>query len=121
MKMSRQCFVAFICVLGLSYGLRAQQPRPPAVPLITNEPSFSVWSMSDHLTDGPTKHWSEALQPMTGLARIDGQTSRWRGGAARGFRLPATQAMQHEAVELTPLHTRYRFTAAGIELRVTFF
>ena len=77
--------------------------------------------MSDHLTDGPTKHWSEAIQPFTGLARIDGQSFRWMGGSARGFRVPETTAMQQTSVELTPLHTRYRFTAAGIELRVTFF
>jgi hypothetical protein len=29
--------------------------------------------------------------------------------------------MQQESVEITPLHSRYRFTAAGVELHVTFF
>jgi hypothetical protein len=29
--------------------------------------------------------------------------------------------MEQTRLEITPLHTRYRFTAAGIELRVTFF
>ena len=99
----------------------AQQHRPPAVPLVTNDPYFSIWSMGDKLTDGPTKHWSDAPQPMTGLARIDGQTFRWMGGPARGFHMPETSAMQQTSVEVTPLHSRYRFAAAGIELRVTFF
>jgi hypothetical protein len=34
--------------------------RPPAVPLVTNDPFFSIWSMGDPLTDVNTKHWSEA-------------------------------------------------------------
>jgi len=115
-----------LIVCALLFALSAnsyeqQQHRPPAVPLIANDPSFSVWSMYDHLTDGPTKHWSEAAQPLTGLIRIDGKPFRWMGGPARGFRLPESQAMQQESVEITPLHSRYRFTAAGVELHVTFF
>ena len=98
-----------------------QEHRAPAVPLIANDPSFSVWSMADKLTDGPTKHWSEAVQPFTGLARIDGQTFRWMGGAVRGFHLPESTPMQQTSVEVTPLHSRYKFAAAGVELRVTFF
>jgi hypothetical protein len=99
----------------------AQQHRPPAVPLIANDPSFSVWSMYNHLTDGPTKHWSEADQPFTGLARIDGTAYQWMGAPTRGNQPTDTPVMQQASLELTPLHTRYRFTAAGIELRVTFF
>jgi hypothetical protein len=122
MKTLRRPIVIIAASIFISiYAEAQQQMRPPAVPLIANDPSFSVWSMSDHLTDGPTKHWSEALQPLTGLARIDGQPYRWMGGAARGFRLPAAEPMQQTSVELTPLHTRYRFTAGGVELRVTFF
>jgi hypothetical protein len=77
--------------------------------------------MSDNLTDSPTKHWSEAAQPITGLVRIDGQTFRWMGAGVRGFRLPPVDTMHQAAVEVTPLHSKYEFNAAGIELRVTFF
>ena len=101
----------------------AQQHRPPAVPLVTNDPYFSIWSMADHLTDQPTKHWTEAQQPLTGLIRIDGQIYRWMGVVPRGYFAIASQppAMQQNSLELTPLHTRYVFSAGGIRLDVTFF
>jgi hypothetical protein len=96
--------------------------RPPAVPLIANDPYFSVWSMADKLTDAPTKHWSEAPQPMTGLIRIDGKLFRWMGPQPRQRELiRAAEPMQQTSVEVTPLHSRYRFTAAGIALDVNFF
>jgi hypothetical protein len=114
------CFVLGF-VLTTCTGIGAQQHRPPAVPLIANDPSFSVWSMYDRLTDGPTKHWSEAPQPITGLARIDGQSYRWMGDPVHGFQVPQSRTMQQIAVETSPLHSRYKFTAGGIELRVTFF
>ena len=113
--------LAFVFLFTLLTYVRAQEHRPPAVPLISNDPSFSLWSMADHLTDAPTKHWSEAVQPLTGLVRIDGEVYRWMGAPVRGFRLPESVPMQQTSVEVTPLHSRYRFTSAGIELRVTFF
>jgi hypothetical protein len=92
------------------------QLRPPAVPLITHNPYFSIWSMADHLTDDPTRHWTGAEQPLTGLARIDGKTYRFMG------RWPEeVPAMQQTALEITPTHTRYNFSAGGIDLEFSFF
>src|ERR1700727_937855 len=121
MRIVRHCIIVILSGVCVSIGLQSQASRPPAVPLITSDPSFSLWSMYDHLTDGPTKHWSEAAQPLTGLARIDGQPFRWMGGPARGFRLPESKVMRQASVEISPLNSRYRFEAAGVELRVTFF
>ena len=39
--------------------------RPSAIPLITVDPYFSIWSMSDTLYGGVTKHWSGRRNPMT--------------------------------------------------------
>lgn len=110
-------------LLGLPLGMCAQTAhRPPAVPLIANDPYFSVWSMADKLTDEPTKHWTEAQQPLTGLARIDGHVYRWMGASpGRRSGMPAVPAMQQEGLEVTPLHSRYRFQAAGVSLQVSFF
>jgi hypothetical protein len=35
--------------------------------------------------------------------------------------MPDVEAMQQVSVEITPLHSKYRFRSAGIELRVNFF
>ena len=121
MRFHAVCVVLFLCGAGLT---TAQQPaahRPPAVPLAANDPYFSLWSMGDSLTGAPVKHWSEAVQPMTGLARIDGHNYRWMGTERRGAEALPNPAMKQTSVEVTPLHTRYRFEAAGVELKVTFF
>jgi Domain of unknown function (DUF4965)/Domain of unknown function (DUF5127)/Domain of unknown function (DUF1793)/Domain of unknown function (DUF4964) len=103
-------------------GQPASAHRPPAAPLIANDPYFSVWSMADKLTDSPTKHWSEAAQPMTGLIRIDEKIFRWMGTQPRQRpALPPIDAMRQDDLEITPLHTLYNLSASGIQLRVSFF
>src|SRR5258708_32350315 len=66
--------IAFLLLLSSSAGLAQPQPpafRPPAVPLITHDPYFSVWSMTAALTDGPPRHWTGTAQSLSGLVRID--------------------------------------------------
>src|SRR5580698_9252394 len=104
-------FVALLPALA-----QQAEHRPPAVPLVVNDPYFSIWSMADRLTDAPTKHWSEAPQPLVGLVRIDGHLYRWMGTLPRSyFGLPTSvEAMEQTSLEVTPLHTRYKFAAAGL-------
>jgi len=101
--------------LLLPISLAAQQ-RPPSTPLITHNPYFSIWSNTDNLTDSNTVHWTGKPQPLAGLARIDGHTFRFMGRDPR--ELPAMQQTSHT---VTPTHTRYTFTASGIQLDLTFF
>jgi hypothetical protein len=98
-----------------SFGAFAQQ-RPPAVPLITHDPYFSIWSAADKLTDRDTTHWTSARQPITGLARIDGKTFRFMGADPR--ELPA---MDQVSLAVTPTHTVYQFRAGEVDLALTFF
>jgi Glutaminase A six helical-hairpin domain/Domain of unknown function (DUF5127)/Domain of unknown function (DUF4964) len=98
--------------------LPAQQQtlRPPATPLMTHNPYFSIWSNTDKLTDSDTVHWTGKPQPITGLLRIDGHTMRFMGERPR--QLPVMQQIAHA---VTPTHTRYRFTSGGVQLDLTFF
>ena len=45
--------------------------RPAAVPLITVDPFFSVWSCSDALYATPTEHWSGRPCPIIAGAPTD--------------------------------------------------
>lgn len=108
----------FIFCLGASNGLCQQ--RPPATPLITHDPYFSVWSTSDNLVDSDTVHWTISPQPINGMARINGKPYRFMG-RAQSRRPDAVPAMQQVASSVTPTHTRYEFQKDGIDLEFTFF
>jgi hypothetical protein len=93
----------------------AQTFRPPAVPLVTHDPYFSIWSMSDDLNGGPTRHWTGKVQRLTGLVRIDGNVFRWMGDSPRGI-----AALPQTGLNLTPTHTVYQFAGQGVSLEVDF-
>jgi hypothetical protein len=89
--------------------------RPPAVPLVTHDPYFSVWSFADRLTDDWPRHWTGAYNGISGIARIDGAALRFAGKSGA-----APDAMEQLDVSVLPTRTIYRFAARGVELVLTF-
>jgi hypothetical protein len=115
MKLAPSVF-ALCGLLGMSLGSAQSQERPPATPLITHDPYFSIWSMTDRLTDSDTSHWTGSAQPIAGIARIDGKAYRFMGASP-----DAVPAMEQTAHAITPTHTRYEFKQSGVTLELTFF
>ncbi|MBE8713945.1 glutaminase family protein [Sphingobacterium hungaricum] len=53
--------------------------RSPAVPLVTSDPYFSIWSPYNELTEGATEHWTGTKHPLFGAIRVDGKSYRFLG------------------------------------------
>ena len=104
----------------ITLAARAGDFRPPAVPLVTHDPFFSIWSTTDHLADAMPVHWTLENNEMMGLVRIDGETYRFMGKWPRGRWPENAPAMEQKSVEVWPTRTVYTFAAAGVELVFTF-
>lgn len=96
--------------------------RPPAIPLLTVDPYFSIWSFNHCLTAEFTRHWTGRRNAVTGLLKVDGKWKRFLGrvamDAAYWYREP--EAMEQQAVEVRPTATVFRFACAEVTLTVTF-
>ena len=107
--MSTAAVLAFSSVAG------AAPLRPPAVPLVSVDPFFSVWSPADKLADAPAEHWSGQAQPMSALLRVDGKA--WRLMGAEPADVPA---LPQTACTVLPLRTVCRFADGAVEAELTF-
>ncbi len=115
--------LAAIFPILASLGAVAQQTppaplRPPATPLITHDPYFSVWSMADRLTDTSTKHWTGVGQELDGIVRVDQKNYRFLGSLGREDL--STPALTESSRQVTPTRTVVVMTSPEIELRVEF-
>ena len=110
-------FILSLGLLSISWIWAAQETgfRPPAVPLVVHDPYFSIWSMSDRLSDDWTKHWTGKPQALMAMLRIDGKTYRVMGREPR-----SVPAMTQVSCEVFPTRTVYKFQEAGAELVMTF-
>ena len=89
--------------------------RPPAVPLVANDPFFSVWSAADQLTDVETAHWSGAAQPISVVLRADGRAWRLCGAAPT-----AIAAMPQVALRVWPTQTVASFADGHVRAELRF-
>jgi len=87
--------------------------RPPAIPLITIDPYFSVWSDNDVLTESDTIHWTGSPVRIKGEAAVDGV----RYGIIGKTGLPA---MDQTGFDMDAFSVYYTFEKAGVKLSLTF-
>ncbi len=88
--------------------------RAPAVPLITVDPFFSIWSPNEVINYKPTVHWTRANQSIVGYVSIDGDTYSFLG-----FQRNAKK-MQQTEMDITSLSTLLTFENEKIKLYVRF-
>ena len=111
-------FLAAIVVLALCPVLAFSQDhpfRPPAYPLVTCDPYFSIWSFADHPAEDWSRHWTGSIQALSSLVRVDGTTRRLLGLSPSGI-----EAMPLSGFQLTPTRTIYAFEDGKIQLDLAF-
>ena len=91
--------IVICCLLMLGRSGSAQSLRAPAYPLITHDPYFSIWSMTDTLNAAPTKHWTGTDQALLGMVKVDGVVYRFLGAEEQGYKtlLPASDEKSYDA------------------------
>ena len=93
-SLMKRLLIILLCILSLT--ARAQKAeyftpvhqnalRLPAVPLITVDPYFCLWSKYDHLYDGSVTHWSGVKKPLNGAVYVDGKAYRFMGESMEGI------------------------------------
>jgi hypothetical protein len=89
--------------------------RPPAVPLVTCDPYFSIWSFANHPGEDWTRHWTGANNGIASMVRVDGKVFRLVSPVDGGV-----PVMQLNSTQVFPTRTVYEFADAGVVLTVTF-
>jgi hypothetical protein len=89
--------------------------RPPAVPLVVNDPYLSVWSEATRLTDDVTRHWTGTSNALVSLIRIDGATYRLMGNDPSSM-----PAMPQVNLQVLPTRTIYDFDNGHVHVTLTF-
>ncbi len=102
--------------------MNTSQFRAPAIPLVTHDPFFSVWSFADKLTDDTTRHWDGVRKFMFGLLAVDGTVYEFMGQLvasnqryAAGYpKLPQTSC------QIRPMTTIYTFENELLTMELKF-
>lgn len=92
--------------------------RPAAVPLITVDPFFSVWSCNDALYASPTEHWSGRPCPIVAGVFIDDKFHSVSGFDIDGKLIK--KRIYQRSVEVTPTSSIYKFENERVKLELTF-
>lgn len=87
--------------------------RPPAVPLITHDPYFSIWSRADHAYDTDSSHWTGRTHALNATVTIDKKQFRILGSGS----LPP---LPQTSLIVSATQTRYTFANAQVQVELKF-
>ena len=96
--------------------------RYTAIPLVTVDPYFSIWSFTDRLYDDATRHWSNMRAAMTGLLKVDGKYYRFMGKAQSNneYYFYEPDVIEQTDVEVKATKTVYKFENNILRMLLTF-
>lgn len=96
--------------------------RAPAVPLIANDPMFSLWSCADNLTDDTTRHWTGYRQFISGVLYLDGILYEFMGkvNPVNDRYYGGYDPLPQTGCEIRPMTTKYTFQNDAIKLELEF-
>jgi len=95
--------------------------RAPAVPLITHDPMFSIWSFSDTLTGDTTRHWDGIRKHMFGLLTVDKLIYQFMAAPeVAEYYHPGYRKMTQTGCIIRPMTTLYTFENEAVTLELTF-
>lgn len=115
LSMKHKLFLISILLTCCSYISSQDNFRAPAYPLVTHDPYFSIWSISEDPTRVETSHWTLKPNPMHCMVRVDGKIYRLMGDRP-GFATPATLIK----AEVMPTNTTFTFSAGQTEISMNF-
>ena len=84
------------------------------MPLVANDPYFSIWSPADALHAKNTVHWTGKPQAINSLIRIDGQAFRLMGEEPRGLAEALPQNRARGAANAHDLRVQMREVAVTL-------
>ena len=108
----KRLFTALFCLVSLTCSAQDAEfftpvhqntLRLPAVPLITVDPYFCLWSKYNHLYDGSVSHWSGVKKPLNGAVFVDNKAYRFMGESMQSiFPMASEQAWTGKYVTSRP-------------------
>ncbi len=87
--------------------------RLPALPLIANDPYFSIWMPADSMTQTDSCHWSGPAKPLRGTLTVDGRSCRFLG-------VTSDEEAQLTDLTITPTATSFVSEFGGVRLETSF-
>lgn len=88
--------------------------RPPATPLITSDPFFSVWSETDALNASDTVHWTGRTIALRCTVKVGDRVYGVMG------RNEGTLAARQVGSDMDAFSSYYTFDCDGVKVRLTF-